>query len=58
MILHNQDGKRLDRIKVQLKANGNNIGEVITLNVKNNCKNTWTNLPKYEDGKEITYSVE
>ena len=55
---NNQDGKRLDSIKVQLKANGNNIGEVITLNVKNNWKNTWTNLPKYEDGKEITYSVE
>ena len=55
---NNQDGKRLDSIKVQLKANGNNIGEVITLNVNNNWKNTWTNLPKYEDGKEITYSVE
>ena len=55
---NNQDGKRLDSVKVQLKANGNNIGEVIILNVNNNWKNTWTNLPKYEDGKEITYSVE
>ena len=55
---NNQDGKRLDSVKVQLKANGNNIGEVIILNVNNNWKNTWTNLPKYEDGKEIKYSVE
>ena len=44
---NNQDGKRPESIQVQLKANGNNKGEAITLNEENNWKNTWTNLPKY-----------
>ena len=54
----NQDGKRPTSIRVQLKANGNNKGEAITLNAENNWKNTWNDLPKYENGKEITYTVE
>ena len=41
---NNQDGKRLDSVKVQLKANGNNIGEVIILNVNNNWKQGNRNL--------------
>ena len=55
---NNQDGKRPESVKVQLKANGHNIGELETLNAENNWKNTWTNLAKYENGKEITYTVE
>ena len=54
----NQDGKRPEDIKIQLKANGNNKGDLVALNTENGWKYTWSNLPKYENGKEITYTVE
>ena len=61
----NQDGKRPESIKVQLKANGVNSGEAVTLNYGDNniwdadeLKYVWSNLPKYADGTLITYTVE
>ena len=61
----NQDGKRPENITVQLKANGTNSGNAITLTAgedkvwqENELKYTWTALPKYENGAEIIYTVE
>ena len=62
---NNQDGKRAESITVQLKANGINNGEAVTLNYGDNniwdadeLKYVWSNLPKYADGTLITYTVE
>ena len=62
---NNQDGKRPENIQVQLKANGVNSGSAITLTAgedkvwqENELKYTWTDLPKYENGAEIKYTVE
>ena len=54
---NNQDKKRPESIEVQLKANGNNKGEKVILNTANEWKNTWNNLPKYENGTEVKYTV-
>lgn len=62
---NNQDGIRPRSIKIQLKADDENYGDVIILNADegnswdaSNSKYTWSNLPKYKNGKEIKYSVE
>ena len=54
----NQDGIRPTSIQVQLYANGKEVGEPITI-LENNGEwsYTWHNLPKYENGKEIVYTV-
>ena len=54
---NNQDGIRPDEVKVQLLANGKDFGEVLTLNEENKWSASWSNLPKYELGKEINYSI-
>lgn len=55
---NNQDNKRPDSIQVQLKANGENYGDKITLNEKNGWKVELTDLPKYSSGtNEIVYTV-
>ncbi|WP_156469093.1 Cna B-type domain-containing protein, partial [Streptococcus sp. DD04] len=57
---NNQDGKRPDRIKVLL----NKTVDGVTTKVAEQevTKDNWTyefkNLPKYEGGKEITYSID
>ncbi len=53
----NQDGIRPASIQVQLTADGKNSGSAVTLNAANQWKHTWTKLPKYSAGKEITYAV-
>ncbi len=55
---NNQDGKRPGSITVQLKNGTTNVGEAVTLNVGNNWKHTWKDLPAYANGNEITYTVE
>lgn len=54
----NQDGVRPNSIQVQLYADGKPIGDVVTI-LENDGKwsYTWTNLPKYSEGKEIVYTV-
>ena len=52
-----QDGIRPDSIEVQLYANGEAIGSIVKLDDKNNWRYTWTSLPKFKDGKEISYEV-
>ena len=53
----NNDGYRPDFVKVQLKANGEEV-ETVTLNEENKWTYTWEGLDKNEAGKEIEYTVE
>ena len=58
---NNRDEIRPENIEVQLYADGVAIkGEEykVILNESNNWTYTWTNLPKYKDGKEIKYSMQ
>ena len=56
----NQDGKRPERIKVILNKTVD--GKTSKASEKEVTKDNWsyefTDLPKYEDGKEITYSID
>ena len=54
---NNQDGKRPNNVTVTLYAN-NKAYRNITLTAENNWTNIFTNLPKYEDGIEINYTVD
>ena len=51
-------GHRPKEIKVQLKADGENSGEEITLNAENNWTYTWSELDEKKAGKDIAYTVE
>ena len=58
---NNQDRLRTDTIKITLYKTVNQVKqkvEDVELNVSNSWKYTWNNLNKYEDGKEIIYTVE
>ena len=55
---NNQDGVRPDNVRVQLYANNTVYGEAIELNKENSFTYTWLELPRYENGVEIVYSVE
>ena len=57
---NNQDGIRPSSVKVTLKANVDGVdikNATVTLNKDNNWEHTFTDLPKYKDGKEIEYKV-
>ena len=51
-------GHRPKEIKVQLKADGENSGEEITLNAENKWTYTWSDLDQKKAGKDIVYTVE
>ena len=51
-------GHRPKEIKVQLKADGENSGEEITLNAENKWTYTWSELDEKKAGKDIVYTVE
>ena len=57
---NNQDGKRPDKIKVILNKTVD--GQTTKVTEKEVTKDNWNyefnNLPKYENGKEITYSID
>ena len=53
---NNQDGKRPASIMVNLLANGTKIDSK-TVTEKDGWKYSFTNLPKYENGKGITYTI-
>lgn len=55
---NNKKGSRPDSISVQLYANGQKVGEPVTVSQKNNWTHTFTQLPVNKDGKKITYTVE
>ena len=52
----NQDGKRPDSITIRLYANGEQV-QVVTVTADDGWKWNFTNLPKYADGNEITYTI-
>ena len=54
----NEDGVRPDSVTVQLKANGEPEGDVVTLNANNQWKYTWKDLAVKSAGKNIEYTVE
>ena len=51
-----QDGKRPESIKVNLLANGK-VVQSKTVKSSDNWKYSFTNLPEFENGKKITYTV-
>ncbi|BDD43488.1 Cna B-type domain-containing protein [Streptococcus ruminantium] len=53
----NQDGKRPEAIQVQLYANGEKLGEPVTLTADNKWTHTWTGLAKKANKKDIVYTV-
>ena len=54
----NQDGKRPETIKVQLKANGAPEGDPVVLSADNGWTYTWDDLDVNKDGSPISYEVE
>jgi len=55
---NNQDGKRPAFVTVQLKADGEDSGEPVTLNEENDWTHTWTGLPLKTGGEAIAYTVQ
>lgn len=53
---NNQDGKRPDSITVRLWGNNKDVATK-TVTANDNWTYNFTNLPKYEKGKEITYTI-
>ena len=53
---NDQDGKRPDSIKVNLLANGK-VVQSKTVKASDNWKYSFTNLPEFENGQKITYTV-
>ncbi len=53
---NNHDGMRTSEVTVILFADGQQASRLV-LNASNNWTNSFTNLDKYKDGKEITYTV-
>lgn len=51
-----RDGKRPDSITIRLYANGEQI-RVVTVTAEDGWKWKFDNLPKYENGKEIIYTI-
>ncbi|MDU4239865.1 MAG: Cna B-type domain-containing protein, partial [Limosilactobacillus fermentum] len=51
-----QDGKRPDSIKVNLLANGK-VVQSKTVTASDNWKYSFTNLPEFENGQKISYTV-
>ncbi|NKC69360.1 Cna B-type domain-containing protein, partial [Vagococcus fluvialis] len=52
----NQDGKRPESITVNLLANGEKVDEQVVTE-KTNWNYTFTNLPKYQNGEQLIYTV-
>ncbi len=55
---NNQDGIRPESITVKLLADGEDTGKTLTLSDGNNWRDTFTGLDKYQNGKEIVYTIE
>ena len=53
---NDQDGKRPDSLTVRLLANGTEVDSQ-TVDASGEWKWTFNNLPKYENGEKITYTI-
>ncbi len=51
------EGKRADEVIITLYANGVLTDLTLTLNAEGNWTGTFANLPKYEQGVEIVYTI-
>ena len=54
---NDQDGVRPDSVSVQLLANGKAYGDAVELNEGNEWKYAWSDLPKFDNGAEIEYTL-
>lgn len=54
----NQDGIRPNTVTLQLKADGENVGDAIVVNANSNWTKTWSGLAEYKAGKKVVYTVE
>ncbi len=54
----NQDGIRPQSVTVKLLADGKDTEKTLTLNAGNNWQGTFSELDKYENGREVTYTIE
>jgi hypothetical protein len=54
----NQDGLRTNGVQVQLYNGTTAVGDPVTLNADNSWTHTWNDLPKYNNGQQINYTVE
>ena len=52
-----KDGIRPKSVSFQLKADGENVGDAITVNAGSNWTKTWEDLPEKKAGKALTYTV-
>ena len=52
----NQDGKRPEKVSVNLLANGEKV-KTVDVTSETNWKYEFKNLPKYDEGKKIEYTV-
>lgn len=52
-----KDGIRPKSVSFQLKADGENVGDAITVNAGSNWTKTWEDLPEKKAGKALTYIV-
>ena len=55
---NDQDKLRPSQIQVQLYADGKAFGEPVTLKVDNDWRHVFADLAKYQEGKEVVYTVE
>ena len=52
-----KDGIRPKSVSFQLKADGESVGDAITVNAGSNWTKTWEDLPEKKAGKALTYTV-
>lgn len=52
-----KDGIRPKSVSFQLKADGENVGDAITVSAGSNWTKTWEDLPEKKAGKALTYTV-
>lgn len=55
---NDQDGIRPQSVTVKLLADGKDTEKTLTLNAGNNWQGTFSELDKYENGREVTYTIE
>ena len=53
-----QDGHRAEFVLFQLKADGMPVGDSVEVSEDTNWRHTWTELPVFNDGQPIVYTVE
>ena len=54
---NNQDGKRAEKVTIKLLADGVDTGKALELSETNQWTGKFTDLPKYNDGEEIEYTI-